>query len=348
MVLKVAVIDTDIDYLDRFSLATEEIDDIELSIFSKQENFQEVFSSSKYHIILFNPEVYSEKINTGKSSLPIMLIDELTDIPNGMEDINRINKYQRISNIYHEMLDLYSNNVKGIGEIWNNNKTRILAVYSPVGGAGKTTIAFVLAEKLTQLGYRTLYLNFEDFSTQDAYVEPIKGKGLSELWASMEEKTGFTMKAKSMLHCNEQKLYYFSRFSSPNDIYDIKDDEIEQLINQISKTDLFDVIVIDLNTSAGKQNTEIMRKAEKVVIVETPNAFAKEKLKNFYGQAHIISENKGKMFRIINNFTGNERELDMDIPIIGRINYVRNADSIQLIRALAESDAVQFHEALID
>ena len=55
-----------------------------------------------------------------------------------------------------------------------------------------------------------------------------------------------------------------------------------------------------------------------------------------------------KMLRIMNFYSGKESEYISDIPIIGKINIIRNSEATELIRSLSNSDAVQIQDALFN
>ena len=106
-------------------------------------------------------------LNT-KADLKILLDDEEKIISNTFSDAKRVKKYQRISKIYKNLLDYYSE-VCGKDMTPGEENVKIVSFYSPVGGAGKTTVALVSAEKYAQHGKRTFYISFEDIASEDCY-----------------------------------------------------------------------------------------------------------------------------------------------------------------------------------
>lgn len=347
MVIKVAIIDRDKEYVHRLYMALNEFEELNLSVFTEEENFEKTFASTDYHVILFTPQIFDKKFKINKLIMPILLVDDFTKIPDSLNDINKIKKYQRASQIYRELLDIYSLKCKSVGEIWNKDKMNIFSVFSPAGGIGKTTISVVLAEKIAKLGYRTLYLNFEDFPSQNVYFKKEKGKSIADLFTTNEEKPNILLKVKSLIHQNNKGVYYFNHFESPNDLYDLTEGEIEELLTQLSQTGLFDVVIIDMNSSIIKQNIKIFELSKKIVLVDRADSLIELKMQHFVSQTHIMNSSESKMLRILNFYSGKESKFITSIPVIGRVKAIQNTETVELIRSLSDSDAVQFHESLL-
>ena len=76
-------------------------------------------------------------------------------------------KFQKISRIYQQILNLYSEVAADIvtASSGENNRTKIISVLSPAGGVGCSTIAAACAKALCQNGRRVLYLNLEKYGS---------------------------------------------------------------------------------------------------------------------------------------------------------------------------------------
>lgn len=348
MVIKVAIVDKDKEYINRLNMALNEFEELSLSVYTEEENFDKIFSSTDFNIVIFNPEIYNKKYKLNKSTMYILLVDDFTKISNDISEYNMIRKYQRASQIYRDLLDCYSIQCADSGEVWNKDKMNIFSVYSPIGGVGKTTIAIVLAEKIAKLGLRTLYINLEDFSSESVYLQQEKGKGISDLFTALEGKQNILLKVKSLVHQNNAGVFYFNHFESPNDLYDLTEDELEELLIHLEKTRYFDTVIIDMNSNITKLNIKVLEMSQKIILVDKANSLEEVKMQKFIEQTHIMNSYGNKMLRIMNFYSGKESEYISDIPIIGKINIIRNSEATELIRSLSNSDAVQIQDALFN
>ena len=71
---------------------------------------------------------------------------------------------------------------------------RVIAVYSPIGGSGKSTIAAGLSVQCARRGMKVLYLNFERASCTSAFFNPGQGVNLSRVMLSIKCGSGFPAK----------------------------------------------------------------------------------------------------------------------------------------------------------
>lgn len=340
MTIRIAVADEDSIYLERLCNVLEEYDDLKLSRYTEQDTFEKDVVSKKFDVLLFNPDIYDGQLSMDKSVLKIVLADDNEAVPELCTDMPRINKYQRISRIYNSILELYSEICTASGILFGNNDVKTIAVYSPVGGSGKTTIALVVAARLARQGRRTFYINLEDIPSEGFYLTQSDDKGISEIAASLGSRTNLTMKIQSLLKTKEDNLFYMNHFESPNDLYEITNDEISELIAAFAGSGLFDAVVIDMGVSINPKNIAIFESAEKIMLIEKSDNISRIKMETFLGQAHIINEYGSKMVRILNCNTGQEDCVQSSIPCIEKVGFIPSMEQAQLVDFFARNLAM--------
>ena len=193
MIIKVAIADKNKEYLERLVVGLEKYSDISLAVYSDEESLERAFQERKYDVFLFDPDVYMQSaayFHT-RADLKILLDDKEKVIADVYADAKRVDKYQRVSRIYKKILELYSE-VCGREIAQEDGYTSVVAYYSPVGGAGKTTLALVSAAKSALLGKRTFYISFEDIASEDCYLHQGDDEGLSELMCHIERNTNLS------------------------------------------------------------------------------------------------------------------------------------------------------------
>ncbi|MCX7658857.1 MAG: chromosome partitioning protein, partial [Oscillospiraceae bacterium] len=88
-------------------------------------------------------------------------------------DYPAVNKYQRGDRLISDIIGIFSEKT-GIGAeeaVTGRKKTRIVTVFSPAGGTGKTCIAASLCIRCAQIGMTVFYLNFEDMQSTPLFFE---------------------------------------------------------------------------------------------------------------------------------------------------------------------------------
>lgn len=343
MVIRVALACRDEKYLERLVSGLEKIRNLDLAIFSDAESLSRVLAAKHYDVFLFTTDIFDREMDylNVKADLKLLLDDEEKVISSTFADAKRIRKYQRISLIYKNILDFYSE-ICGKDALSGNSASKIVTFYSPIGGAGKTTGALVSAEKFAQHGNRTFYISFEDIASEDCYLQQGAEKGISDLMRYVDSNTNIGMKIEGMLKNRGANLYYLNHFTSPNDMYDMTAEDIHNLLTAIQKTGLFDVIVVDMSTCLEKKNLAIFEISDRIVVVERTDEISARKMNCFYTMHHILNDYSYKMIRIVNFDNGISNAIETNIPELGRIGDVQNMDASNVISVLANSSKNEF------
>lgn len=349
MVIRVALACKDEEYLNRLFLGLDKYRKIDLTIYSDEESLSRELKEKRFDILLFTTDMFSlemDYLNT-KANLKILLDDEEKIISNMFSDAKRVRKYQRISKIYKNLLDYYSE-VCGKDMTSGEENVKIVSFYSPVGGAGKTTVALVSAEKYAQHGKRTFYISFENIASEDCYLKQDQEKGLSDLIRFVDSNINIAMKIEGMLKRKGTNLYYLNHFTSPNDIKELTVEDVQNLISAIRNTGLFDVIVVDMGTTLEDKELALFEMSDCVLIVERTDEIAARKINGFYQMYYIMNTYASKMMRIINLDNGITNTINTNISIVGKIGDVQNMDSSNVISVLANSRKNDFLMATIE
>lgn len=348
MVIKVAIASKDMNYLERLASGLEKYPRLELSIFYDMSQLECACAGRRYDVFLFSPDLFvldEQLFMEIKADLKVLLCDENDSVKDIFSNMKRIEKYQRISQIYKDLLNLYSE-VCGRDTAFGDAATEIIAVYSPVGGAGKTTVALVLAMKYAKSSKRTFYINMEDMASEDCFLPQGGKKGLSDLMRFIYSDANIGMKIQGMLKSKYDNLFYIDHFSSPNDLYDMNVEDVQELLHAVQKSGLFDVVIVDMGTSLDKKSLTIFELSGHVAVVEKTDELSARKMNCFYEQHHIMKEYGSKMLRIINFDNGISNKIESALPILGKIGDIQNMDASNIIEVLANSTKTEFMKSV--
>lgn len=350
MNIRLAIADSNMEYLTRLSDGLEEYKDLSFSVYSEKESLKNALREKRFDIFLFDASVYERQMPLGNTSLAILLLGGSGNVPPGCEKFPKIKKYQRISNIYKGILEAYADVCGSRGIMSEQKNARIVAFYSPVGGSGKTTVALTAASRLALMGRKVFYMNLESIASESCYLPQAGDKGMSDLLGCLGTNVNFGMKLQGLLQTKIENLFYLNHFDSPNDIYEMEPEEVAELIGAVFGTGMFDYVVVDMDASIDARALKTFDIADQIVVVEKPDAMAAQKLQIFFQQAHIMYEYGRKMCRILNFDIGKASDGGaggMEIPQIGKIGMVQNPNAAQLITMLAGNVASDFVEAFM-
>mgnify|MGYP002553463125 CR=1 FL=1 len=138
---RVIVADTDINYIIPLQLkfAEEFFDAIDLEIISDRSYFEELFASpQKADILVVSEELYDTSLQRHNISNIFLMTEQYEENQTAELNVNRIFKYTSIKEIFNEIIGKSASELKIQKE---NQKPKIVLVYSACGGTGKTTIA---------------------------------------------------------------------------------------------------------------------------------------------------------------------------------------------------------------
>lgn len=345
MLIKIAVADDDNEYVKRLVYGLEKYNNLNISVYTEAKSLEHALQTKKFDILLFTPQVFRGQISLSKRTAAILLTDGAEIIPDTCREFMKIKKYQQISSIYHEMLGLYAE-VCGSYGMTGDHRSRKVLFYSPTGGSGKTTLSLAAAVRLAQGGHLVLYINLEELASDTCYLPQSDGKGLSELLERLDSDINFSLKLQGMANTKLENFFYLNHFESPNDIYEMKEDELEKLITIISNTSLYEYLIIDMGTSLNSKTMALFECVDKIVLVDKTDAAAKAKMQCFLRQLHVINEYGDKMLRVINFGTEYGSALEMQIPTAQTVQRVRSADTEKIILTIAKEGLEQLTSML--
>ncbi len=335
MLIKIGVADDDREYVRRLVYGLERYSSsMSISVYTETESLENALQTKRFDILLFEPHVYNGQIPLSKHTAAILLYDEEETMPDACKGFAKIKKYQQISSIYHEMLEQYAEVCGNYGMI-GDNRTKKILFYSPIGGSGKTTLSLATAASLAQRNHSVLYINLEEIASDSCFLPQSDKKGLSELLERLDSEINFSFKLQGLMNTKMENFYYLNHFESPNDIYEMKADELEKLVTVINNTGVCEYLIIDGGISLDSKTMTLFECVDKIVLVEKSDEAAKAKMQCFLRQLHILNEYADKMLRVLNFGTECGSALKMKMPIVEVVQRVRSMEMEKIILSIA-------------
>jgi len=189
-------------------------DAFEISICSNLELVRGLLGKKHYDVAILDPEMAEDATLRSAVQMPVLLWDGSAVLGRQSAGLKRIRKYQKISGIVSEMLELYAE-VAGMGAGYGNRGS-ITVVWSPVGGCGKTTVALAYAAQRVAEGRKVVYLDMQNFSGSSAYF-PQTGKSISSVFGKMDSNVAMLFQS-IRLQDGDTGIYYFCQPENYDDI----------------------------------------------------------------------------------------------------------------------------------
>lgn len=165
-------------------------------------------------------------------------------------------------------------------------ETRIAAVYSPIGGCGKSLTAIALARKLRKLDQKVLVVGCDPMQSFSVFLENSSwaGEELAECLKHPSEDTYWTI----LQNIRTDGISWLCPFERSLSSVGVGAGEWEELCRTLSEKRDFDVIILDLGTDMSSRMVEMVgRKATLVLLTET-NEIANRKLQKLLKNPQLL------------------------------------------------------------
>jgi MinD-like ATPase involved in chromosome partitioning or flagellar assembly len=253
--VQLVVADQDKDYLQAFTqyISTSEFSEkITVKCFSLEESLEQYLrDSDDVDLLLVHPQLLPESTSL-KNITTVLLLSE-QPYREDIQSHSTIYKYQPLNQLLTQVLShLIEKNQTTYSKNKRSKKTKVLSIYSAVGGLGKTTLALNLARELSSLDLKIFYLNLEYVSScplffGDSSQEQTFSDILYYLEASPQNILSKIEKIKK--HDPKTKIDYFSALENPQEILDLTLEKSSLLIDSLGELGSYDLVIIDLESS---------------------------------------------------------------------------------------------------
>lgn len=275
----------------------------DFSLFSDVDVFEkEIEKNPEIDVFITDKKIFSEQFFKLRINDILLFTEDEKDFSENTSKLNvqLVYKYLSVKEIINEICSCSV--LRGIEES-EGIVTDLIVVYSPIGGAGTTTMALGLSEALTNKHKRVLYINVGQLQNH-AYKFKDRSP-LDDITVKRFKETDINFYESIKSRIRVEGFFYLPPFPRCLSSLDLQDRHIVQAITKIRETGFYDFIVIDTSSELNECNSELMAEAENVMVVGKPDDESLYKLKVFLGAIDCTDKNK---FRFVCNFATDESD----------------------------------------
>ena len=244
---------SDTDYTEHLSrvIAKRYSEEFLVTISTNEERFRTLAESQEFDVALIEPQMVSGA-NLSGILLPLILHD--TTVPEASDgpELERINKYQRISAMLSSAIEKYS--AVSVSRSGDGKRARITAVWSPAGGCGKTTVALAYAANLIASGQKAMYLDLEPFASSPLYFAE-SGKSISTVLERLDADVEVLVQGIRQQDSGSG-IYYLCRPDNYDDLNILTLDDVKRLLEGCAAG--VDELIIDMGNDCNQINRYLM------------------------------------------------------------------------------------------
>lgn len=291
----------------------------QVTCFTEEEYLFKYFLNNKRgaDILLISPEWYSDSLPMEMINTPIILSKGVLDYE--INDWEVINKYQVGNKLVSSIINCFAErNPDKYYTVDGEKKTHVIAVYSPIGGCGKTTITVGASIREAENGKAVFYLNLEDIQSIPYFFNCETKQNLSNmLYYIKEKKKNITLKIEGIRCVDFQyNIHYFSPPDSIIDLNETSPDEIQFLLNELKAVNNYDTIFVDMSSKLDDKNISILKASDQIMLIINPDDFSMIKTASFMKELEILSKRNKINFNekitiVLNKYSPNG---DMRLP----------------------------------
>lgn len=230
---------------------------------------------------------------TGTKTQPIPLSYETA------EDGDNIYKYQHGDKIISSIMHIYEKYYKNSEFAMDNqNGTKLISVYSSIGGAGKTTVAVNACINCAREGMKVFYINLEDINSTFCFFEPdynpIVCDNFSHIIFSIKEKDkNLAAKIEGIKYSNNiYDIHYLPPPNSALEMEELLPEEVKHLLKNIVNSGYYDIVFVDLSSALSLRNIAIMEESNEIIFVYIPGSISKFKTIKFFKEIELYQKRK--------------------------------------------------------
>lgn len=346
MKLKVAIYDSDLDFMNRLANIFQKkyADKVSLSIFSNVDTMYKSLEGSLTDVVLLGrpARVDPDRIPEGTLAGYLSVAFDIDQI----EGVPAICKYQKAEAIYKQILSLYAENAPGEGIRRSKGKARVVLFTSVQGGGGTSTAAAAYAMRIARRK-KAFYLNLERFGDADLYFNGDGKMSFSDVLYTLHSRKGnLSMKIESAVKTDPSGADFFSPCRNVYDMFEFSEGDLELLIEGVSSIDKYQEIVVDVSGDMTELMTKLMSiYADKIVYVSDGSATGNGKFERFCEAARVTEQREKcgileKTCLLYNRYSSKySAQLTASaIPVVGGIHRYEGIAGRELCEKIAGMD----------
>lgn len=281
--LTLIIVDEEKEYIDALSdfILEEFPGKFSIHSFTNKTTFTKFIAEEyiQYDILLINPSLYDKSLYEGKPGIVIFLAEAISD---SCRDSNKttIYKYQSGRVIAQEMVKIYSEKMDtGNSIVEDNRKTKVIAVYSPAGGTGKTTLALSLGICCAQKSLNTLYINLEDVYSAGQFFNTCDKPGLSNIiyYSKLRDKDILSKIEETKCIDPNYSLCYIGPPDSVLDLNELDSVDLQYILKELKHSGNYDLVIVDMYGGVNERNFTIFDASDEIIFVLSQEQYCHEK-----------------------------------------------------------------------
>lgn len=269
-------------------------DRVDIHIITDNEFAEDYFNTMESIDLLILPEADYHDSLQGKKLRRILLLkneidEEESDLP---RNVKVMLNFLPPEEIFEEITDFFArlDLEMTAPEEKEGKGTKVIAVYSPIGGCGKSLMAIGLARKLKRLDQKVLLVGCDDLQSFEVFMEDndYADDGLAEALREPNEDTYWTI----LQNIGYDEFSYLKPFRRVPHAVGVGRTQMRSFVNLMREKGDFDILILDVGTRVDEAGVGLMERADEIVLITEPTIAAMRKMARIAGDDAMLPQKK--------------------------------------------------------
>jgi len=327
MHISLAVIDQDVNFLNRFSskLSSLYSSNISIATYSEITKISKNVNFKKYDVIWVAEDIEVPKDIFENEELIYMSTSKAIATIHGKKAIM---KYQNVHDIF-DQINMYVTSLDKNSkyEKTTNIEENIQTIFvsGVTGGVGASTYAISLGRKLVEDGYKVMYLDLNPYSNIDILKDKSNDNTMDDLYLLVknalikgEDQLGLSAKIKKIVSRDSTGINFVKPWNSLLKSSEVKSEESYYLVDKLVELKAFNYLIVDCRMHLDRSTLSKMSE---------------------FGRVKLVSDNSNKSNAMAHEIMNTIKLFDE--KMIGRIEPI--SDKLSLVyNRMKTPDTVDF------
>ena len=196
------------------------------------------------------------------------------------------------------------------GGILNNKERKIVTFYSPQGGTGKTTLAYICA-LLYSRNKSGVYLNLEEFGYTEHLYQNEFEIGMEDIMFAIKDKRDVVISITNAMKKDKRNVSILPKMNNYSDLADLNADDLVILMESIQQTSSENCVFVDLSGGLSEENRKIMELSDINFLVFEEGVVGKGKMERIKADRSVQDAPFfGRSYFLINKCKDRSEDID--------------------------------------
>ncbi|MGB7605726.1 MAG: AAA family ATPase [Lutisporaceae bacterium] len=307
----------------------------EISCFTGIKSLEEyLVNKHNTDIMLIDKHLYNDSLKIFKVKTTLILTDDSQESElNGELTLYKFQLGDKLAKCILQNYDSLESKQFSIHT--KSTEAKLITVYSPTGGSGKSTIAYNISRQYAIQGKKTLLISMESYTALPIFKSESKNRGLSYLMYLIKNKANNLQVKLDAIKVQDTNtnIHYIPRDNNSLEYKDICIEDIAVLQKFLKSQSGYDAVIFDMDSSVCENTLSMFKYCDVILCVVASDIVSREKHESFEKQLelfnNLLNVNLNDKIIIVNNkatsqHSDNKRDFSSSINI-ANIPYLKES-----------------------